>query len=96
MLKLGLRAIPSQQRGYGWEKKQQFTTEGKSHASNDTGLDDCILLASEGLAPYPKLGQQQGPWLDEEETQQTRSDVERRDDTHREIQLVGNEAKHAT
>ncbi len=75
------------------EECSVLTTEGEAIAGNNTSLDDSVLLACEGSTPDATFGKNFGSRLDEEESQQTRWDVQGRNDTHCEIQLVGDDAE---
>jgi len=50
-------------------------------------------LSGEGFREKPHLGQETSPGPDKEEPQQTSSDVEGRDDSNCEVELVGDDTE---
>lgn len=75
------------------KEEEKDTTESEAITSNDAGLDDSVLLPSEGADRDSQLGQEASPRLNKEEAQQTSSDVQRRDDPNGEIELVGDDTE---
>lgn len=66
-------------------ERERDTTEGKAIASNNTGLNNSVLLPSKGLGEKSHLGQQPSPGPHKEEPQQASSNIKRRDDPNGEI-----------
>lgn len=71
------------------------TAKCQTIAGDDASLDDGVLLAGEGRYPEAEAGEEAGPRLDEEETEQTSGNIQRRDDPDGEVELVGDDAKEA-
>lgn len=69
------------------------TAKGDAGGSNDASLNNGVLLPRKRLFKKPGLAEKLRPRFDEEETEQTGGDVERRDDSGGEIQLHHHESE---
>lgn len=74
-------------------KKGRVTAESEAIASNNTSLNDGILLSGKGFGEESQFGHETRPRLHEEEPKQPSRDVQRRDDPDRQIELVGDDAE---
>lgn len=72
---------------------KRVTTKSEAVTSNNTCLNDGILLSGEGFGGESQLGQEPGPSLNEKKPQQTSCNVQRRNNTNRQIELVGDDAE---
>lgn len=73
--------------------QRAHTAKSYSRGSNNTGLNDGVLLASERLLQDTKLFKQRCPGLDNGETQQPGGDVEGWYHAGGEVKLANNEVK---
>lgn len=72
---------------------EDVTAKGDPGGSDDARLNNGVLLPRERLFQDPSLVEYLRPRLHEEEAQQPRGDVERRDDPRREVQLHHHEGE---
>lgn len=73
--------------------RESVTAKGEAVAGDDASLNNGVLLLGERLNLKSELRHQTGPRFDEEEAEQTSGDVQRRDDTYSEVQLVSDDAE---
>nr|GMD01254.1 uncharacterized protein LOC21412289 [Ipomoea batatas] len=80
------------------EQAKKINQNNKAIASNNTGLNDGILLSGKRLNRKSELREKGGPALDKEEAEQTSGNIEGGDDPNREIELMSDyteeSAKH--
>lgn len=69
------------------------TAESDAGGGNDAGLDNGVLLPGKGLLQHPRLLEELGPRLHEEEAQQSRGHVEGWYNTGCQVQLHHNEGE---
>ena len=76
-------------------KDELITTKSEAIAGNNAGLDDSILLPCKRLGEKSKLWQELSPCLNEEKPQQPSSNVQRRNNPNRQIELVGDDTEES-